>query len=135
MAMFHRGARVCLFAGAILLASAGVVRAEDEGLTGTWYGADGITHSVRQDGRDVWWVAKSGDGGKSFVAVFHGKLTGNHLTGQFADVPEGENRASGALKAKLVLKDGKAVAIEGELFFPKDDTPRAWSISRTKPEK
>jgi len=133
--MLYRGVVAWLFAGTILIVSVGTGWAQDVGLTGTWYGPDGMTLSVRQVGQDVWWVARSKDGGKGFTSVFYGKLTGNHLLGHFADLPEGKNQSHGSLKAKLVLKDRKAVMIEGELLFANDDTPRPWSISRTKPEK
>lgn len=124
----------CAFAVMVLLAITASGGTDDD-LNGAWYGPDGVTHSVRQVGMDVWWVARSGDGGRTFTSVFHGKLVDDALTGEFADVPEGRNLLNGSLKAKLVVKEGKVASIEGELRFSGDDTPKAWSISRTEPGK
>jgi hypothetical protein len=97
-------------------------------LTGTWQGPDGISLSVRQVSQEVWWVARSGDGGRTFTSVFHGKLNGDQLTGEFADVPEGLNRYHGSLDAKLMFRNEKATAIEGEILVPGRKTPLPWSI-------
>jgi hypothetical protein len=92
-------------------------RADDIDLTGKWVDNDGNTCSVRQVGDAVWWVSRSKDGGKSWTNVFHGKITARQLTGHFADVPDGDNRNQGSITARLIVKDGAAVELKGEVVF------------------
>jgi hypothetical protein len=108
--------------------------AEDLDLTGTWRWHDGGTASVRQVGNEVWWILKSPDDGKSWTTVFHGKLNGMRLTGQYADVPEGKNRLQGNLTAKLILNDGKIVRMEGEAIRSPSNERVEFSLSRIKPK-
>jgi choice-of-anchor C domain-containing protein len=108
-------------------------RADDIDLTGKWSGENG-TYWIRQVENEFWWVAKSPDGGKTFTAAFHGKLSGKQLAGHFADVPPGENRAQGSIKARLIVKDRAVVAIKGTLtFFPSNEQWVDWSIEPAKP--
>jgi len=125
-----RGEWRALAAVAALFLLGGACRADDTDLTGKWSGDNG-TFWVRQVGDEVWWVATSTDGGKTFNAAFHGKLSGKQLTGHFADVPPGENRAQGSIKARLIVNDGAVVAIKGTLTFsPSNEQWADWSIER-----
>jgi hypothetical protein len=68
---------------------------DKDDLTGKWTCDDGGTYYVRQIGTDVWWTGKSGepkDKKKAFANVFHGVLSGNIITGAWADDPAGEAR-------------------------------------------
>jgi hypothetical protein len=126
-----------LFTLVLLLAASPVGWGQDDDLTGNWYGPDGMTHSVRQVGKDVWWIARSEDGGKTFTSIFHGTLDGDNLVGKFADVPApaGKNSGYGVVKSKLVVQDGKVTRIEGKIDVVGISVALPWSISRTKPEK
>src|SRR5438067_2085004 len=93
---------------ALLVPLAGASRAQGViDLTGIWYDKDSVTY-IRQVGGDVWWMQKSNDK-KSYVNVFHGKLNGARLTGQWADVPAGKARDQGKINAAVVVKGEKAV--------------------------
>ena len=115
--------RAALIAAAMLVLSAGASLAADFDLTGNWVHVDtGDTASIRQVGDDVWWVARSADGGKSWTHVFHGKLDGHKLTGHFADLPEGKSRNQGSYRGKVFLKDnGNVLEVDVELRFSPDN--------------
>lgn len=101
-------------------------------LTGTWVEPTGNVLSVRQIDNDVWWMAKSPDNGVTFVAVFHGQLDGDKLTGRFADVPAAKNRFHGSLTANVIRRNGQVAAVEGELTFPPENRRMRWSMSRMR---
>jgi hypothetical protein len=125
-----RGACRALLAVAALFLGSGACQAGDIDLTGKWQG-DTATYWLRQVGNEVWWICKSKDGGKSFTVAFHGKLSGTQLTGNFADVPPGKNRAQGSIKAQLLFKGRAVVAIKGTLTFsPSNEKWENWSIER-----
>jgi hypothetical protein len=122
-------ARAALIATATLLLFAGTSRAGDIDLTGKWRNDD-ASYAVRQVGDQVWWVCRSKDGGKTFTAVFHGKLTGKQLVGHFADVPAGNNRFQGSITGRLIIRDGAVVEIRGEALFSPSNERSAWFIRR-----
>jgi hypothetical protein len=75
-------------------------------LTGTWIADDNGVYYLRQIGNTVWWVGLSTEypagttdlhKGILFTDVFQGTLSGNTLTGNFADVPKGQELTVGAL--------------------------------------
>jgi hypothetical protein len=75
-------------------------------LTGTWTANDGGVYSVRQAGKQIWWVGLSvqtpagvGDlhRGLAFTNVFHGQLSGTTISGEWADVPRGRTLNAGTL--------------------------------------
>ncbi|HKO09493.1 MAG: hypothetical protein ACHQRJ_12455 [Alphaproteobacteria bacterium] len=99
--------RTALLALALLLALAGA-RASAQDLTGAWAAAPyGGTYYVRQIGSEVWWF---GDGGSSWANVAHGRLEGNRIRMQWADVPRGGTQNFGELEVvvespyRLVLR-------------------------------
>jgi hypothetical protein len=69
-------------------------------LNGVWKANDGGTYYVRQVGSDVWWLGVSADGGIRFTNVYKGRLNGNTVVGQWADV-RGQVRNSGALNLRV----------------------------------
>ncbi|HVS35709.1 MAG TPA: hypothetical protein VMS17_09005 [Gemmataceae bacterium] len=113
--------RAVLIAAATLVVSAGASRADD--MTGNWVDVDtGDTVSIRQIGDDVWWVARSADGGKAWTDMFHGKLEGKKLTGHFADIPEGKNRNQGSYVGRVVVRDdGNVLELDGEFTYSPDN--------------
>lgn len=103
-------------------------------LTGTWYDKDSVTY-IRQVGSDVWWMQKSlGDGGKGYTNVFKGKLDGNKLTGQWADVPAGKERNHGKITADVVVKGGKVTAIDVEIFMGSSKKGDRFRLTHNKPK-
>ena len=82
-------------------------------LTGTWLGNDGATYYLRQVGQTVWWAGMHNgppDGGHAFfnglafTNVFQGRLTGNQIIGQWADVPRGSSLQSGNLTLQVISR-------------------------------
>lgn len=69
--------------------------AQSERLTGVWNCNDGGVYFIRQIGNQVWWYGQSSDGGTTWSNVFQGTITGNQITGSWADVPKGNIRGSG----------------------------------------
>ena len=70
-------------------------------LTGTWAGDDDGVYYLRQLGDEVWWLGMSGIGGllvargTEWTNVYHGKLSGDEVTGTYADVPGGKIQDKG----------------------------------------
>jgi hypothetical protein len=98
----------------LLVFAAGSPAAPDRAdLTGRWSCDDGGTYYIRQIGKDVWWTGRSGErkGKKAFANVFHGKITGNMISGSWADDPAGEARNAGKLTLEI-LGAGKKVELK-----------------------
>ena len=76
-------------------------------LTGTWAGDDDGVYYLRQLGDQVWWLGMSGIGGPlvargtDWTNVYHGTLTGDAVTGTYADVPGGAIQDKGPVDLKL----------------------------------
>lgn len=76
-------------------------------LTGTWAGDDQGVYYLRQLGDEVWWLGMSGIGGPlvargtDWTNVYHGKLSGDAVTGTYADVPGGMIQDNGPVDLKL----------------------------------
>lgn len=68
-------------------------------LTGVWSCNDGGTYYVRQLNNELWWY---GDGGSVFTNVFHGKIHGTNIYGDWADVPSGADRHSGYMTLAII---------------------------------
>ena len=68
--------------------------ASAQDLTGVWRASDGGTYYIRQLGGDVWWL---GDGDGSFANVAYGRIDGNLIRLNWADVPRGGTRGDGEL--------------------------------------
>lgn len=67
-------------------------------LTGTWMADDGAVYYLRQIGSDLWWAGLSVETpagandlhkGLLFTNVFQGQISGNTVSGDWADVPRG----------------------------------------------
>jgi hypothetical protein len=80
-------------------------------VTGVWSGDDGGMYYIRQVGSDVWWIGtstRSHSGyldffqGLDFTNVFHGTLSGQRISGEWADVSRGTARGSGTLVMDIV---------------------------------
>jgi hypothetical protein len=88
---------------AVLLGLAGLLAAGPlPGLTGSWIADDGATYYVRQTDDVVWWLGISGDNGRSFTNVFHGKIIYPRIVGDWADLPLGGTMNFGQLTLQLV---------------------------------
>jgi hypothetical protein len=74
-------------------------------LTGRWQGNDGGTYYIRQVGDQVWWSGESARSGAAWNNVFHGRLSGNSLVGDWADVPKGSSNQSGTLNLQLATSN------------------------------
>jgi hypothetical protein len=77
-------------------------------LTGVWDSHDGGTYYVRQiDAITVVWLGMSSDHGYSFTNVFSGRIEGNLVRGDWADLPvaRGGTRNSGQLTV-MMDRDG-----------------------------
>jgi hypothetical protein len=59
-------------------------------LTGAWHADDIGTYYLRQLGNTVWWLGLSSDQGRTFATVFHGSLAGGTISGEWIDVPMGQ---------------------------------------------
>ncbi|MBI3746103.1 MAG: hypothetical protein HY264_06185 [Chloroflexi bacterium] len=81
-------------------------------LTGTWAGDDQGVYYVRQLGDQVWWLGMSGLGeaaaarGTDWTNVYRGTLSGDTVTGTYADVPQGKIMDTGPVVMKLTPTSG-----------------------------
>src|SRR5205823_5812635 len=75
-------------------------------ITGVWRGDDGGMYYIRQVGSEIWWLGmstRSSSGyldffkGLDFTNVFHGTISGQRISGEWADVSRGTARSSGTL--------------------------------------
>src|SRR6059058_1948816 len=80
-------------------------------LTGTWSADDGGLYYIRQLNDIVWWVGLSTESrmglqdfrkGVAYTNVFRGRLTGDTIVGDWADVPHGSNHLNGTLTLRIV---------------------------------
>ena len=87
-------------------------------LTGTWAGDDGGVYSLRQLGDQVWWLGMSGiggplvDRGHDFTNVYHGTLSGETVTGTYADVPGGMIQDNGPVVMKLTKTSDGGISLD-----------------------
>ncbi len=76
-------------------------------LTGTWAGDDQGVYYLRQIGDQVWWLGMSGlgqtfaDRGVDWTNVYLGTLSGDTVSGTYADVPQGKILDKGPVVLKL----------------------------------
>lgn len=66
-------------------------------LTGVWTSNDSGLYYLRQIGSTLWWFGASQDHGQSWTNVFHGRIIGNQIVGEWADVPHGRTNNHGTL--------------------------------------
>jgi hypothetical protein len=76
-------------------------------LTGTWSVDDDGVYYLRQLGDQVWWLGMSGlrrplvSRGSDWTNVYLGTLSGDTITGTYADVPQGKILDRGPVVLKL----------------------------------
>jgi hypothetical protein len=86
-------------------------------LTGTWAGDDAGVYYLRQLGDQVWWLGMSGlgeplvDRGADFTNVYRGTLSGDTVTGTYADVPQGKIQDKGPVVMKLSPTSDGAISL------------------------
>lgn len=73
-----------------------------QALTGKWRCNDGGTYFVRQAGDSLWWYGRGREGGHTWANVFHGRIQGNHIKGQWADIPQGSTLNSGDMILQII---------------------------------
>jgi beta-lactam-binding protein with PASTA domain len=81
-------------------------------LTGTWRGSDGGTYYMREDGNALYWYGERSAANPAWSNVFEGKITGDTVSGTWADVPKGRSTGQGKLKLE-VLNAGKVLERTG----------------------
>jgi len=96
-----------------------VVHANDM-LSGVWFGDDGATYYLHQEGSLVWWAGMSEEDviaghdlvttfqqGLRFTNVFEGKVDGGAgvISGEWADVPRGSTLGNGSLTLAITAPD------------------------------
>lgn len=74
-------------------------------LTGKWSCNDGGSYFIRQVGNEIWWHGLSRDGGATWSNVFHGRLSGNRISGRWADVPQGRIQSAGEMTLQVLGND------------------------------
>jgi hypothetical protein len=71
-----------------------------------WTADDGAQYFTSWDAGRVWWVGLSEDNGLqrglTFSNVFVGNISGNAVSGEWADVPRGRLNSSGALELTII---------------------------------
>jgi hypothetical protein len=77
-------------------------------ISGVYKCNDGGTYYVRQDGNQLWWYGESGDG-VGWTNVFKGTIRGNEISGNWADVPKGNNQGRGVMMLRQT-SGGKFIA-------------------------
>lgn len=79
-------------------------------LTGVYTADDGSVYYVRQIGEFLWWAGMSTESelgaldfhtGLQFTNVFHGRISGDTIDGEWADVPRGQNLLTGRLTLRF----------------------------------
>lgn len=85
-------------------------------VTGFWKGDDGGTYVVRRVSNNVvWWIGKSGDGGKTWTNTFRGVINGDIISGEWADVTAAHGDANsgiGTLRLKIIGANGTVNGFE-----------------------
>ena len=82
------------------LARPGQAQAPD--LTGLWQDENGATYRLRQVGDRLFWMA---DGRPAWLNVFVGQVAGGTITGDWADLPDGNLRQAGRLVLRIESAD------------------------------
>jgi len=70
-------------------------------ISGVYTCSEGGTYYVKSDGKNLYWVGESADGGKSWTNIFIGKVEGSKVKGKWYDLPKGRNGGSGDLEVLL----------------------------------
>lgn len=71
-------------------------------ITGRWYADDNGRYYVRQIGNDVWWYAEA-QGPPFWTNAFRGKIYGDKIVGDWADVPKNTDSVTNSGKLTLTV--------------------------------
>jgi hypothetical protein len=69
-------------------------------LTGRWKSDNGGIYYMRQVDNELFWLGEGGDR-TTWANVYHGYISGNSITGSWADVPKANNRLAGELDINI----------------------------------
>lgn len=83
----------------VLFISAFALQALD--LTGVWQCSDGGTYYIRQLGTNVCWYGEASPESPDWANVAYGKIKGNLIELEWADVPKGSAESKGVLTLKI----------------------------------
>lgn len=72
--------------------------AQNYNLTGIWYDDGGSLHRIRQVNNEIFWTV---DALPKVINVFHGYISGSSISGQWADLPGGQQQNSGSLTIRI----------------------------------
>ncbi len=70
-------------------------------LTGTWQANDGGIYYLRQTGEELHWYGEQNATEPRWANVFHGRIRGERINGDWLDVPKGKTLGSGKLSLTL----------------------------------
>jgi hypothetical protein len=84
-------------------------------LTGVWAATDDGQYYVRQNGKSVWWLGLSPDGGASYASVFSGSIRNDRVSGTWCDVPMGSSTGAGQLALRIQLDGGRPARMVNDL--------------------
>jgi SdrD B-like domain len=100
----------------LIVAAALPLLASTPDLSGTYTGDDGGIYYVQQSGNVLWWAGMSLDRdlpadyvwhrGLYFTNIFRGTISGNTITGQWADVSRGHTLSTGTLTLSIGSSNG-----------------------------
>jgi hypothetical protein len=110
--MLKRTGSTCILGSLLMLFASQAAFAQclaPRSLTGAWKSNDGGTYYIRQIGNDVWWLGMSGDDGRHFTNVYKGVMSGNSVSGSYADVPRGSVQSGGVLNLTIVRGSGGGI--------------------------
>lgn len=79
--------------------------------TGKWKCDDGSTYYLRQIGNNLYWYGENSATNPSWSNVFKGNIEGDHIFGQWADVPKGKHRNHGEMELAVIEGGNKLKAI------------------------
>ena len=78
-------------------------------LTGTWQGNDGGTYYLHQVGNTLYWYGEPASNHPNWSNVYRGRINGNRVNGQWADVPKGHTMNHGTMN--LEIRNGQNVLV------------------------
>lgn len=85
----------------LLLALITATAAAAADLTGTWKGDDGGTYYLRQVGNQLFWYGERSTANPAWSNVFNGRVQGDRVRGEWADVPKGRTMSEGRLDLSI----------------------------------
>lgn len=98
-------------------------------LTGIWSCDDAGTYYIRQIGNAVWWDGEDTAANPRWANVAHGTISGNTVTLEYADVPEGTAIGYGTLVLDIISNDELRAKEKPESYGGSH-----WTRSGIKPE-